>query len=492
MASHCRYSTLLSLRLGCAAGVIGGSAGCGNDQLNPLANEPLATEEAPAPDIFAEPATFEFSAVEVDGFATKLFQIGNSGDSLLQVGAVELTGPGAGMFSITQDRVSGQSLAPNSLSTIEVTFAPEGVAFYDATLEVESNDPDENPLRIELRAQGIVTGGPIAVCAVTPATIHLASQTATFSGSASYDPHGYGLISYAWRLIDKPTGSAAAMPTCLGTSDCGPFTPDVAGIYTGELTVENEFGMSSSCTVDLQVAWQGPHAVCSVTPGTVHPPFETATWKGSGSSDPGGNAITSYAWRLVSQPNGSAVNMPSCSNTPDCGPFAPDLAGTYVGELTVTNSVGLTGICTATLTAVPLENLWIEMYWTHSGDDMDLHLLAPGGTPRTSSDCYFMNCVGGGPDWGVIGNDADDPALDLDDIPGTGPENINITAPAAGEYKVFVNDYPESSYTSANAVTVKVYIAGNQVFTDTRSISGEGSDTYFCKIAWPSGVVTRL
>ncbi len=123
---------------------------------------------------------------------------------------------------------------------------------------------------------------------------------------------------------------------------------------------------------------------------------------------------------------------------------------------------------------------------------MDLHLLAPGGEPRSDLDCHYQNCLGGSLDWGVIGNRDDDPKLDLDDIPGVGPENINIKTPAPGTYTVFVHDYPYTTYEPSNAVTVKVHIGGALVFTDTRSVSGEDSDTYFCEISWPAGTVSPL
>lgn len=240
-----------------------------------------------------------------------------------------------------------------------------------------------------------------------------------------------------------------------------------------------------------------PVAVCDVTPNPVTPPFQAATWDGSGSYDPDGLALT-YSWQLVSQPAGSAVSLPSGSpDNPLLAGFTPDLAGDYVGELTVTNEHGNTATCQATLTATPTQDMWVEMYWQYSGDDMDLHLLAPGGSLRTDQDCYYANCVDygygwGTLDWGQQGFAGDDPRLDLDDIPGTGPENINIDQPADGVYTVVVNDYPGSVYTAGNDVTVNIYLGGSLVWTDTRTITGENSDNFYAKIDWATKTVTGL
>lgn len=244
---------------------------------------------------------------------------------------------------------------------------------------------------------------------------------------------------------------------------------------------------------DTAVPVDGPVADCQVSPNPVQPPFEEATWDGSASYSTDGE-IVSYEWRLESKPTGSATTMPGGGNARRPG-FVPDLAGDYVGRLTVTDSNGQTDSCTTTLEAIPIENLWIEMYWTVANDDMDLHLLRPGGTLESNGDCYFNNCVGRPLEWGDAGNPDDDPILDLDDIYGVGPENINITEPYSGTYTVVVHDYSGSTfpdYTDRNDVTVNIYINGALAWTDTKPITGNNKYVDFAEIEWPSGTVTGL
>jgi hypothetical protein len=233
-----------------------------------------------------------------------------------------------------------------------------------------------------------------------------------------------------------------------------------------------------------------PVAVCDVHPNPVQPPFEAATWDGSASYDPDGKAIVGYEWTLVEKPTGSSVEMgPSGEKVAN---FSPDLAGQYLGELVVVNGDGVPSApCQVVLESTPAQDLWIELYWTKADDDMDLHLLKPGGNLETQGDCYYANCVGNGPDWGT-GSADDDPHLDLDDIPGTGPENINVQSPSDGVYTVIVHDYPESVMTEANSVTVKIYIGGALEWSDTRPIAGENSYTEFATIDWTAGSVTAL
>ena len=260
---------------------------------------------------------------------------------------------------------------------------------------------------------------------------------------------------------------------------------------TADLEDNDGDGLDTGLAFD-EVDGDAPIALCSVNQNPIQPPFETATFDGSQSYDPNGGEIVGYEWSLAAAPQGNGAAL--SSRTGVTTSLSPQLAGTYRVELTVQNELGLRSQepCVIELQATPEEDLWVEMFWSQSGEDMDLHLLRPGGSLETDSDCYYANCDGGwfGLDWGVLGVTDDDPILDLDDIPGVGPENINVSDPEPGVYTVIVHDYPGSVQQSATNVTVNVYLGGEQVFTGTRSISGEDSYTPFATVDAVNRVVT--
>ena len=233
-----------------------------------------------------------------------------------------------------------------------------------------------------------------------------------------------------------------------------------------------------------------PIAVCTVNKNPVQPPFETAVFDGAASYDPNDHEIVGYEWSLTNTPAGNSAAL--SSRTGPTTTLTPQLAGTYRVELTVINDLGLRSEepCVIDLEATPDEDLWVELYWSHPNEDMDLHLLNPGGTPRGGGDCYFANKT---PDWGTIGEGADDPSLDLDDIPNVGPENINISDPQPGDFTVFVHDYPFTGpREEPTDVTVNIYLGGEQVFSETRRMVGEDTDEYFATVNPGTGIVTPL
>ena len=271
------------------------------------------------------------------------------------------------------------------------------------------------------------------------------------------------------------------------------------GVDTSDPVVVSDLPDTSPPEETSEPESELPIAQCGVDPNPVSPPFESVVWIGADSYDTSGLAMVDYSWTLTSAPGGSTVEMPV--GAANRYPFTPVLAGSYTAKLIVTNEDGLTSEpCEAVLEAIPTESLWVEMFWDQPQDDMDLHLINLPGSLETRDDCYYSNCTSTAQiffpmDWGASGYDGDNPILDLDDIPGTGPENINIDTPHPGSvYDVVVHDYTGSTpdvYTENN-VTVNIYLDGSLSWTDTRSISGDGSYTYFSRIDWSAGTITSL
>ncbi len=447
-----------------------------------------------AASISVSPLVVSFGQVDMGTTAAESFTITNVGNAQLMVEELELLG--AETFALTDMSATG-ALQPDESVDVVVEYTPEEAEAEDeGSVLVHSTDPYEPIVEVQLWG-GVdmpvltITPNPADFGSVLAGQEETMTLTLTSTGQSpvtfsDFDITGTvftGVEAETWPMTLDPGGVTSMEVTLIA---------DGGGSISETITVDvDEPGSDATAELRATVGEGGPIAVCDVDPSEVQPNNETATWIGRESYDSDGYSITTWDWTLHSQPGGSTAFMPPGSA--DRGGFAPDLAGEYVGELIVMNELGVySDPCYATLTATPIENLWIQMYWTHTNDDMDLHLLKPGGNIESNGDCYYMNCVGGNLDWGVNGDASDDPSLDMDDIPGTGPENINIDYPENGEFTVVVHDYPGSTYNGGDDVTVVIFLGGVQVWTDTRTISGENSYEDFAEIEWPSGLVTSL
>jgi hypothetical protein len=466
-----------------------------------------------APLICIEPTRLDFGTVVAGVPVVHSFKLTNCGLMPLEIYnfAMQQNPPSSPDFSLVSPPTATLTLEPDQFLDVAVQYFPQTGGSDAGGVDIFSNDARSDPTKSFYTGTVELLGNASAlVCDIEVVPVSAEFGVVEIDASPTVDlavnnkGNGPCLISSTvisrnsvgneFSLTAAPpddttlaagastTVQVAYTPVDLG-QDAGVLSLFVNDKDTGEVRMDlNAFG---------KYPGTGPVAVCSVTPVSAVS-FERLTWHGDQSYDTNGHPLTTYTWTIVSFPPGSAATLTS-SLVASNRLTQTDLAGTYSAQLVVTNDIGqVSQPCIATATVTPSEDLWIEMFWAHSGDDMDLHLLAPGGIKRSSKDCYFANCIGFHPDWGVIGDRNDNPGLDLDDIPGTGPENINILKPAAGLYTVFVHDYPMSVYDPANNVTVKVYIAGALVATFNRDIAGEDTDWDVCTIDWPSGTITPL
>ena len=203
-------------------------------------------------------------------------------------------------------------------------------------------------------------------------------------------------------------------------------------------------------------------------------PLVAVTLTGN-ATDPDGGVITAWNWTLVSAPTGAtgSFSAPNARITQ----FTPNLVGVYTVRLTVTDDEGQTATCTTTVTATG-DGIRVEVSWNTDYTDIDTHLLHVGGATGWFSsplDCYYANRT---PSWDAAGL-PDDPRLDIDDVEGFGPENINVDSPVVGgTYRVGIHYYDDDICNCATSVTVRIYcgdVATTPVATYTRPLSGGGS-----------------
>lgn len=224
--------------------------------------------------------------------------------------------------------------------------------------------------------------------------------------------------------------------------------------------------------------------------------LETASLDGSQSYDPDNDApdaIVEYRWSMVSVPPGSASTITGSGASAS---VFVDIAGSYTVQLIVVDQDGLESEPEQfTLEGIPLEDIHVELSWDIDVADVDVHMIAPGGALFDDTlDCFFANCVpgtGGALDWGPAGPTGD-PTLDLDEVDGYGPENINIQAPVDGNtYRVSVHYWSDDGL-GATTATVRVYLSGELHYEAAQQLTATGKTWDVVDIEWPTGTITPL
>ena len=125
-----------------------------------------------------------------------------------------------------------------------VVGAVSGAACNDSSLVVLPND------------------APVARLS-SPATEYAPLDTARFDASDSYDPNGDPL-SYAWTMLERPTGSNADILPVEQDGSQVEFFVDFAGDYEIEVTVSDSQGLKDSKTLQFSATpWQGIHVELS-------------------------------------------------------------------------------------------------------------------------------------------------------------------------------------------------------------------------------------
>jgi uncharacterized protein YfaP (DUF2135 family) len=437
------------------------------------------------PEAFITPTAIDFGDVIVPYTAESSFRVQNVGRSDLALYEIYLTSDDGRVFSVD---FAGTEAEPVLLEVDEqldvpVTFAPDIYEDFTGSLVVISDDPETPQTYIPLSGSGV--DGPVPDLSADPGALDfglveigtsanlqldfvnegggdILVESATLTGSSAFDisldltgETIYGFEAKTSLVTYTPTNDAGDNATLtLLTND--PTNPELTVFMLG-----NGGG-----------DFQYPDAEIDC-PDRVNPPTAVSL-DGRASTDPmnpSGELL--YEWTVLATPDGSSTTDVIDPGKAFTTLFA-DLAGSYTVQLVVENEVGLRSepdVCQ--FDAIPPKNLHIELIWDTGDSDLDLHLIQGGYELfQMPGDCTYCNPS---PAW-----EGGDPTLALDDRTGYGPENINIDAPADGDYDVWVH-YFDDKGGGASIATVRVWMNGE--------LAWEGSELMSGRDAWHVGFV---
>jgi len=132
----------------------------GNGISAPLADITVTDSVAPTNDL-----SVPFGDVTQGSWAEQTVTVKNDGNANLMLGNIGQANPLAAPFSIVANGCSGQTLAPAASCTVKIRFSPTVVGGLNDSSDIPSNDPDENPVTVNVSGTGIAL--PVADITVT-------------------------------------------------------------------------------------------------------------------------------------------------------------------------------------------------------------------------------------------------------------------------------------------------------------------------------------
>ena len=482
-----------------------------------------------------------FGAVPILNPKQEYVLICNSGSKPLNVTSLQFSLATSLEFQKAHEELP-ITLEPGVYTTIHLRYRPQDSSDDTGLMAFLSDDPSNQRMELDLRgsvkAQGLIVSQPRVlqfagaqpgqqIRKIVAAKNIGTAETSIFATllNTSTNITGEGKEHYEAVEVTWPDGSTTNGPW---TVQPGGYIniavvmsmPTEGGAPDAELVLDwsTDTGREQT-TVTLTT---GDNALCATPNAGVDQtvrPLDTVQLDGSESYDDNG-IVTEYFWQFIESPENATravLTDPDTGNsiegrwtTVSKPQFYAELAGTYEIMLNVKDQDGSCNpeaiYDTVVVIAVPDETIHIQLVWGRNGNDHDLHFIKPGGFHSRGqnsnvTDCHWTNCntrhgtstpcpargcpgPADAPDWGVIGSRDDDPTLDIDDISGPGPENINYSLPELGDFMVTVENY---SGDQSNMVTVRIWIFGvmrlNVSYGPPMQSQGFRSNCYW-KVAW--------
>lgn len=428
----------------------------------------------------------------------------NAGRARLTVTNVALT-KNDGIFQIQS---KPEFVESGLTENIVVVFTPLAEQAYEDTLVFETDDEDNQRLELTLTGVGstraiievqppMIAFGRVAECGSTvqlvtilsKGTADLVVEEIAFTEGTS---PAFSFVGSVRPATVKTVGDNG-LPGMIQITVRVAAMAGSTGTLTGGIRVRSTDPEQREVIIPL-TAEVNRAPVPNIAMLSNGSPGQRIPLDGSLSMDPDGDAPITYKWTLRSKPLSSATTIPDETSAQTEMTLDPQVPGAYEVQLDVTDSTGAKNCqpARATVVAAPAQKLLVEMLWDNPGTDLDLHVLRNNqALLRTlPDDCYYQNRT---PDWGVVGDTMDDPALMRDALTGYGPEVFGYVNPVNGTYRVAVVYENELlSPMPSSSVTVRVYLFGVLKAQATKTLERSGDIWEVVDVTWPSGDVTVL
>lgn len=203
------------------------------DQNNLLQTVTVGGDVVETPRISITPEDISFGSVQAGLSAQQSVTITNTGNTGLGLTNIFVDGTDSDVFTVTNQ--CGSSLAPEASCAVDVTFAPSTEGTRNATLTIESTDPENESASVPLSGKG--TLAPTPEISVTPESVDLGRVLSGTSAAAqvTVDNNGNAALQ-----IDSITLTGANAADFIQTNDC-------TTVAAGE-----------SCTIDLNYTAGAP------------------------------------------------------------------------------------------------------------------------------------------------------------------------------------------------------------------------------------------
>ncbi|RLJ17325.1 hypothetical protein DJ030_14850 [bacterium endosymbiont of Escarpia laminata] len=200
--------------------------------------------------------------------ADQTVTVTNDGNADLLLGNLAQADPLASPFSILNDTCSAQTLTPAANCSLTVRFSPPSTGAFSDSFDIPSDDPDENPVTVNVDGTGIGLVVPditvtdsaapvddlaIAFGNVTQATTSDETVTITNDGNADLTIGNIGALDVLvapFSILNDTCSGQTVTPAANCTLTVR-FEPTAAGTFNDSFDIPSDDADEASVTVNL-------------------------------------------------------------------------------------------------------------------------------------------------------------------------------------------------------------------------------------------------